>query len=79
MKLRQRPRPAPALPGACACLLLGLAGCGQKGPLYLPDPKPQAVPTTPGSATPAPVAPDAPAEAPATRKAPRTPDPATAR
>lgn len=27
-----------ALAGLCAVALLALAGCGQKGPLYLPDP-----------------------------------------
>ncbi|MDD2729217.1 lipoprotein [Malikia sp.] len=27
-----------ALAGLCAAALLTLAGCGQKGPLYLPDP-----------------------------------------
>jgi predicted small lipoprotein YifL len=77
MKLRRGLRTQPLMLGAS--LLLALAGCGQKGPLYLPDSRPQAVPAVPGSATPAPAAPDAPAEAPATRKAPRTPDPATAR
>jgi predicted small lipoprotein YifL len=70
MKPPRIPRPALVLPGACACLLLGLAGCGQKSPLYLPDSRPQAVPAPPAAA---------PADAPATRKAPRTPDPATAR
>ena len=40
----------------CVATLL-LAGCGQKGPLYLPDPAPQAVPATPANA-PAPAAPD---------------------
>jgi predicted small lipoprotein YifL len=69
---RRRLRSTAALPGAC--LLLALAGCGQKGPLYLPDPRPEAVP-----AVPAPAAPDASAEAPATRKAPRTPEPAAQR
>lgn len=28
---------------ACAAALVLLGGCGQKGPLYLPDKKPQAV------------------------------------
>jgi len=77
LKLPRSLRPAPTLLGAwlCgACLLPGLSGCGQKGPLYLPDPKPQAVPATPGPATPA-----APTDTPATRKAPRTPDPAAQR
>ncbi len=84
MKLRRmnswrRLRPLPTLIGAwlfSASTLLALAGCGQKGPLYLPDHKPEAVP---GSAAPASAAPDTPAETPTTRKAPRTPDPATAR
>ena len=61
-------------------VLLVLAGCGQKGPLYLPDSPPQAVPV------PVPVTVPAPAPATATvpaaddeahRKLPRTPDPAT--
>jgi predicted small lipoprotein YifL len=39
---------AGAVAFAAAALLL--AGCGQKGPLYLPDPAPQAVPPLPGSA-----------------------------
>jgi predicted small lipoprotein YifL len=25
------------LPGLIACTLLGVAGCGQRGPLYMPD------------------------------------------
>jgi len=82
MNSRRRLRPLPALVGAwlfSASMLLALAGCGQKGPLYLPDHKPEAVPAVPGSAAPAPAAPDAPAETPTTRKAPRTPEPATAR
>jgi predicted small lipoprotein YifL len=71
MKPPRTLRPARALPGACACLLLALSGCGQKGPLYLPDHRPEAVPV--------PAAPGTPADTPATRKAPRTPDPAAAR
>jgi predicted small lipoprotein YifL len=49
---------------AAGCLLLMLlAGCGQKGPLYLPDKKPAAVtppaaaPAAPPAATPAPAQP----------------------
>jgi len=34
---------------AAALVLLCLAGCGQKGPLYLPDPAPQAVPAAPAA------------------------------
>jgi len=64
MKMWRRQRPWSALLGAS--LMVGLSGCGQKGPLYLPDHKPEAVP---GAA----------AETPATRKAPRTPDPAAQR
>jgi predicted small lipoprotein YifL len=50
-------------------VLLCAAGCGQKGPLYLPDPTPQNVPA--GSAQPAqaPAAPAAPA-APEKKKQP---------
>jgi diaminopimelate decarboxylase len=73
-KPRRQLPPVPLLLGAC--LLLALAGCGQKGPLYLPDHKPEAVP---GAAAPAPATPGSPTENPAARKAPRTPDPATAR
>lgn len=53
--------------GIVAMLALtgGLAGCGFKGPLYLPPPKPQA--TKPASATEASKAPEAP-------EAPETPD-----
>jgi predicted small lipoprotein YifL len=29
---------------AAIAALLGVASCGQKGPLYLPDPAPQSVP-----------------------------------
>jgi predicted small lipoprotein YifL len=34
---------------AMALTLLCTAGCGQKGPLYLPDPAPSAVPAGGGS------------------------------
>ncbi|MDE2251564.1 MAG: lipoprotein [Gammaproteobacteria bacterium] len=60
--------------GLGAVLLLALAGCGQKGPLYLPDKRPVAVPATPVTA-PA----SQPAQEPVTRKAPPAPAPATAR
>ena len=40
------------LVAAGACLWLAVSGCGQKGALYLPDSKPQAVGATPGSPTP---------------------------
>jgi len=87
LKLQRSPRPAPTLLGAWlfgACLLPELSGCGQKGALFLPDPRPQAVPAapataTPATATPGPATPDTPADTPATRKAPRTPDPAAQR
>jgi len=81
-KLLRHLHPLAALAGGwllSASMLLALAGCGQKGPLYLPDHKPEAVPAVPGSAAPAPAATDVPAETPTTRKAPRAPDPATAR
>lgn len=52
------------------CLLVASSGCGQKGALYLPDSKPQAVTT-------APAAPAA-DESAARRKAPHPPEPATA-
>ena len=72
------------------CGLLALCACGQKGALYLPDHAPQLVLPAPAAApaAAAPAAadaatsPDAAATAPdttATRKAPRDPDPATAR
>ena len=32
-----------------ACLLAAASGCGQKGALYLPDAKPQAVGATPAA------------------------------
>jgi predicted small lipoprotein YifL len=53
---------------AAACLLLAASGCGQKGALYLPDAKPQAVGATPAT----PAADDA-----ARRKAQHPSDPAT--
>ncbi|MCC7463464.1 MAG: lipoprotein [Gammaproteobacteria bacterium] len=44
----------PALPGIAILLLLSVTGCGQKGPLYLPDRTRSIVPATPAtSATPA--------------------------
>jgi predicted small lipoprotein YifL len=62
---------------ACALLvsgmMIGSSGCGQKGPLYLPDAAPQAVPA-PRAAVPPPPADD---EA-TRRKTPRVPEPATA-
>ena len=51
-------------------LLLTAAGCGQKGPLYLPDKTRTPVPAG-GGATPAP------APAPAAQPAPGAPAPAT--
>ena len=71
---------AAAAAALCAC---ALCGCGQKGALYLPDHDPkQAVPAS--AAVPAPPAPPDANAAPAkdsttTRKAPRDPDPSTAR
>ena len=57
------------LAAAGLCLLLAAGGCGQKGALYLPDPKPQAASTAP--ATPA-------TDEAARRKVQHPPDPATA-
>jgi predicted small lipoprotein YifL len=58
---------------ACAVvlLLLTLAGCGQKGALYLPDQNRTAVPVTPE--TPATATPDGdkPADKPAARRTPQ--------
>jgi predicted small lipoprotein YifL len=54
------------LASACVLALL-LAGCGQKGPLYLPDKKPAAV-TPPAAAPAAPGATPAPAPAQPTQK-----------
>ena len=51
-----------------AGVLLLLAACGQKGPLYLPDKNPTVVPSAPASA-----APPAPADPAATKK-PSDPD-----
>jgi predicted small lipoprotein YifL len=45
-------RVAPALLALAAAA--GLSGCGQKGPLYLPDHKPQAVTAPPAAPAPAP-------------------------
>ena len=63
---------------ATALILLLASGCGQKGALYLPDAKPPPVAAGPAttvapahSATPA-------ADESSRRKAPATPDPATA-
>lgn len=59
-------RLAAPLAGLAAAAALG--GCGQKGPLYLPDHKPQAVtPATPAAAP-------APAAAPESPPAPAAPD-----
>jgi predicted small lipoprotein YifL len=41
-------RSRPVLVGLLAAVLL--AGCGQKGPLYLPDQKPQSSPAPPNPA-----------------------------
>jgi len=75
-----------AAAAAVAAFSLGaLCGCGQKGALYLPDHNPkQAVPASTATPTPAPPAPADANAAPAadgttTRKAPRDPDPSTAR
>ena len=55
---------ARAAVGAVLAATLALAGCGQKGPLYLPD-KGGAVVTTPATATPGPPpAPTAPGQPP---------------
>jgi len=53
--------------------LLGLAGCGQKGALYLPERKPAVVPATPAAPAPAAPAPAAPAPAPAPTSPPAAP------
>jgi predicted small lipoprotein YifL len=50
------------------CLLVAVSGCGQKGALYLPDAKPQAVGATPAN----PAADEA-----ARRKAQQAPTPPT--
>jgi predicted small lipoprotein YifL len=64
-------RPVRAL---AACALLAVAGCGQKGPLYLPD-KGAVVVTPPaaGAAAPKPAPAAAPAAAPAGATAPAKP------
>ena len=59
------------LAGLVLWSMLGAGGCGQKGPLYLPDPAPQTVPPPPAAS--------APEDQSQTRKTPRIPDPATAR
>ncbi|MBV8305839.1 MAG: lipoprotein, partial [Gammaproteobacteria bacterium] len=66
------------LTAAAALLLLG--GCGQKGPLYLPE-KGGAVVTTPAPPPPAPVAPGQPPEpspAPQPQSTPEPPLPGSA-
>jgi len=63
-------RTAPALLGLAVAA--ALSGCGQKGPLYLPDHKPQAVTAPPPAAAPAPAA-TAPATPPEAPAAPGTP------
>ncbi len=45
----------------CAWLCIAAGGCGQKGPLYLPDTAPEVVPAT---ATPQPMSTDPPAVTP---------------
>mgnify|MGYP002350009073 CR=1 FL=1 len=47
----------------CLPLGLGLGGCGQKGPLYLPDPNAPAKQTKSRPAAPAPAAASSPADA----------------
>jgi predicted small lipoprotein YifL len=54
-------------------LLLGLAACGQKGSLYLPDEGIETVPVSTGPAATA--APAPPAETPAGVASPAAPDP----
>lgn len=62
---------------ACALLvsgtMVGIGGCGQKGPLYLPDAAPQAVPAPAAAPQPSPADDEA-----TRRKTPRIPEPATA-
>jgi predicted small lipoprotein YifL len=83
----QMPWRSAAFAVVCLCVL---CACGQKGALYLPDRGPQPVISPPAAppAVPAevPVAPGATGadgasttDTPTTRKAPRDPDPATAR
>lgn len=50
-------RHAPALLGACLALPLLLTGCGQKGPLYLPEKNAGAVVTAPAPSSAPPAAP----------------------
>jgi predicted small lipoprotein YifL len=68
-----RPRGARAALGVAAAFMTLLSGCGQKGPLYLPD-KNAAVVTAPAQPTTTPAAaPDTatpPAQTPATPKKP---------
>jgi predicted small lipoprotein YifL len=54
-----------------AALLMGLAGCGQKGPLYLPD-KGGEVVTRPGGQTPTPPPPQSSETAPQPSTQPQT-------
>jgi predicted small lipoprotein YifL len=79
--MRQRSCNAwPLVALAAAPVLLGLAGCGQKGPLYLPDPAPQTVPPAVAPPPTAPVPPGTPAaadDAAAKRKSPPAPAPDT--
>jgi predicted small lipoprotein YifL len=66
--------------GLAACAALVLGGCGQKGPLYLPEKKGGAVVTTP-AATPAPVPagqPPQPSPAPQPQSIPESPPAGTA-
>jgi predicted small lipoprotein YifL len=63
-------RPAAILLALAAAV--PLSGCGQKGPLYLPDHKPQAV--TPPAAAPAPAPVASPAPAPDSPQAAPAPD-----
>ncbi|MGH8414696.1 MAG: LPS translocon maturation chaperone LptM [Gammaproteobacteria bacterium] len=44
------------VPAAAVILTCLLAGCGQKGPLYLPVTPPRTIPAMPGAATHAPAA-----------------------
>ena len=65
--------------GLAASVVLALAGCGQRGPLYLPD-KGGAVVTSPAAAPPAPppapTAPGQPQQPPPTAEPQSTPEPA---
>jgi predicted small lipoprotein YifL len=53
-----------ALPGLSVCALMALAGCGQRGALYMPDKNAQVV-THAGSSAPASAPSSGPAAAPA--------------